>query len=123
MLLVYPDPSTLQDLDSANRLVSVFFTVPKLLRHIQKHPRPLKKVDGVIVVYGPQPEGNVDFDLHFLTMEAKTSPTADIATKLAAAATGFATVNHRDGYKGFKFVDPERNPTLQFAIGAKIVGV
>lgn len=56
-------------------------------------------------------------------MAAKISPFADIAAKLSSDASGFALVNHREGNKGFKAVDPEGRPTLRFAIGARIVGM
>lgn len=75
------------------------------------------------MVYGPLPENVVDFDLHFLTLEAKPSPTADIKAQIASGGTGYAIFNHRPGAKGFKAVDPERRQTLQFAIGARIVGM
>ena len=56
-------------------------------------------------------------------MEAKASPFADIAAKLAAEATGIGLITHREGNKGYKAVDPEGRHTLQFAIGARIVGM
>lgn len=80
-------------------------------------------MEGIKAVYGPQSQSVVDFDLHFLTMESKVSPFADIATKLASGATGFALQDHRAGNKGYKAVDPEGRPTLNFAIGARIVGM
>jgi hypothetical protein len=101
----------------------VFFSAGQLLSHIQKHPRRLKEVEGIKIVYGPQPENLVDFDLHFLTLEAKISLTADIKAQIASGGTGYALVNHRQGAKGFKAGDPEGRQTLKFAIGAKIVGM
>jgi hypothetical protein len=101
----------------------VFFSTTQFLSHIQKHPRRLKEVEGIKIVYGPQLENVVDFDLHFLTLEAKISPTADIRARIASGGTGYALTNHRQGAKGFKAVDPERRQTLKFAIGARIVGM
>lgn len=101
----------------------VFFTSAQFFRHLQKHPRRLKEVQGIKIIYGPQPENVVDFDVHFLTMDAKISPTANIKAKLAAGGTGYALINHRPGTKGFKAIDPERRQTLHFAIGARIVGM
>jgi hypothetical protein len=101
----------------------VFFSAAQFLRHIQKHPRRLKEVAGVKILYGPQPENIVDFDLHFLTLEAKASPTADIKAQIASGGTGYALINHRPGAKGFKAVDLERRQTLHFATGARIVGM
>jgi hypothetical protein len=101
----------------------VFFSAAQFFRHLQKHPRRLTEVEGVKIAYGPQPENLVDFDLHFLTLDAKVSPTADIKAQLASGGTGYAIVNHRPGAKGFKAIDPERRPTLHFAIGARVVGM
>lgn len=64
-----------------------------------------------------------DFDLHFLHMNAKVSPFAELAAKLAARPKGRALVDHRKGAKGFKALDPEGHPSLQFAVGARIVGM
>jgi hypothetical protein len=101
----------------------VFFSSAQFFRHLQKHPRRLKEVQGTKIIYGPQPENVVDFDVHFLTLDAKISPTADIKAQLAAGGTGYALINHRPGTKGFKAIDPERRQTLHFAIGARIVGM
>jgi hypothetical protein len=118
---VYYLPSILFS-SSANFSI-VFFSVAQFFRHLQKHPRRLKEVEGVKITYGPQPENVVDFDLHFLTLDAKTSPTAGIKSQLASGGTGYALVNHRPGAKGFKAIDPERRQTLHFAEGARIVGM
>jgi hypothetical protein len=118
---VYYLPSILFS-SSANFSI-VFFSVAQFLRHLQKHPRRLKEVEGVKITYGPLPENVVDFDLHFLTLDAKTSPTAGIKAQLASGGTGYALVNHRPGAKGFKAIDPERRQTLHFAEGARIVGM
>ena len=104
-------------------MILVFFSAEQLFKHIQRHPRPLREVEGLKVVYGPQPESFVDIDLHFLTMQAKASLYADMATKLSSEASGFALTDHREGNKGFKAIDPEGRPTLRFAVGAKIVGM
>jgi len=121
MQLVYYLPSTLSS-SSANYDI-VFFSTAQLFRHLQKHPRRLKEVEGVKIAYGPQPENVVDFDLHFLTLDAKISPTADIKAQIASGGTGYALINHRPGSKGFKAIDPERRQTLHFAEGARIVGM
>jgi hypothetical protein len=102
---------------------AVFFSATQLFRHIQKHPRRLKEVEGAKIAYGPQPENVVDFDLHFLTLDAKISPTADIKAQLASGGIGYAVFTHRPGSKGFKAIDPERRQTLHFAEGARVVGM
>lgn len=118
---VYYLPSILSS-SSANFYI-VFFSVAQLFRHLQKHPRRLKEVEGVKIAYGPQPENVIDFDLHFLTLDAKISSTADIKAQLASDGTGYALFTHRPGSKGFKAIDPERRQTLHFAEGARIVGM
>lgn len=94
----------------------------QLFLHLQKHARPLKEVEGLTVIYGDQPHA-VDFDLHVKNMESKACPFNDINAKLAARPAGIALVNHRDRVKGFRDHDPEGQKTLQFAVGAKIVGM
>lgn len=91
-------------------------------RHLQKHPRPVKTVEGISVLYGLQSDA-VDFDIHFKTLDPRASSFCDMATKFAALPTAHATMNHRERSKGFKERDPDGRPTLQFALGARIVGL
>lgn len=94
----------------------------KFFRHLQKHSRPVKAVEGVSVLYGSQPDA-VDFDVHFKTLDPRTSPFADMAAKFATLPTAHATANHRGRARNFKEKDLEGRPTLQFALGARIVGM
>jgi hypothetical protein len=65
----------------------------------------------------------VDFDLCFKDEDARPNPFADLAVKLAMRPKAIAIVNHREHAKGFRERDPERNKTLTFATGAKIIGM
>ncbi|KAI9730045.1 MAG: hypothetical protein M1818_008314 [Claussenomyces sp. TS43310] len=106
----------------ASHDATVFFSVSQLLRHIQKHPRPLKEVEGIRVLYSDQP-GAIDFDICFKDMEPRIEPSNDLTDKLRARPTAVALVTHRQHEKDYKEKDPDGNKTLQFAAGANIVGV
>ena len=100
----------------------VFFTVTQLIQHLQKHPRPLKAIEGITVLYGELPQA-VDFDLCFKDMEAKPNPFAGRLSEFRNRPTAHASMNHREHSKGFRETDPEHHKTLQFALGARIVGM
>jgi hypothetical protein len=51
------------------------------------------------------------------------SPFGDIIAKLASRPTAQAIHSHHKHAKGFKELDPEGKPTLQFAVGAQIAGL
>lgn len=101
---------------------TVFFSQSQFFRHLQKHTRPVKAVEGVAVLYGSQPDA-ADFDVHFKAADPKVNPFHDITAKLASLPKAHAIVNHRERAKGFKGRDPDRCQTLQFALGARIVGI
>jgi hypothetical protein len=100
---------------------TVFFSLRQFLRHLDKHPRPIKPVEGIIVLYNEPDE--VNFDIDFKNMEPKPSPFANIEGTFRSRPTAHAINDHRERAKGFKALDPEKRPTLQFALGARIVGM
>ncbi|KAK3944901.1 hypothetical protein QBC46DRAFT_437685 [Diplogelasinospora grovesii] len=79
---------------------TVFFTQKQLFAHLARHPRPLPHVPGLKVVDAQQvpPELRNDYDLHF------THPPGTVTNSALRTP-------------------PDRAAVLQFAAGAKIVGV
>lgn len=73
-------------------------------------------------MYGQQVD-ILDFDIHFKTMEPKPSPFANVAGTFQGCPTAHAIADHRDRVRGFRSQDPDGRPTLQFALGARIVGM
>lgn len=116
--------SLLQRAASANVsfFITVFCSVNTLFRHLQKHSRPVKEVEGIIVGYGPKID-NLDFDVHFKTMDPKPSPFINIAGSFKDRPTAHAIADHHKRAKGYRSQDPDGKPTLQFAVGARIVGM
>jgi len=105
---------------------TVFFSVTQLFRHLAKHPRPLPAVAGISTIYGPQPPTMLDFDIHF-TIPEPASPSQysmiEIAPKVATRPSAHAITTHHPKSTGRSARDPEGNPTLNFAAGARIVGI
>jgi hypothetical protein len=106
---------------SSNIFSQVFFSLKKFFRHLEKHTRPVKAIEGIIVLYN-EPDA-VDFDIDFKTMEPKCSPLANIEGTFRNYPTAHAIADHRERAHKFKKEDPEGRPTLQFALGARIVGM
>ncbi|KAL3420138.1 hypothetical protein PVAG01_08637 [Phlyctema vagabunda] len=104
---------------------TVFFSVPSLFAHLAKHSRPLPNVRGINVIYGLQPPEIVDFDIHFPSNTPTPSEfgTAQIAAKIATRPAAYATATHHPKTKHSTSTDPNGQPSLHFAIGARIVGV
>ncbi|CAG8979504.1 hypothetical protein HYALB_00013297 [Hymenoscyphus albidus] len=105
---------------------TVFFSVKKLFQHLARHSRPLPDVPGVITIYGHQDPNIVDFDIHltsFILLASQFS-ISDIASKLSnrPAAQSTATFNPK-APTGKNYRDPDGNVSLQFAAGARIVGI
>ncbi|KAK8079780.1 hypothetical protein PG997_007598 [Apiospora hydei] len=102
---------TLEESDS-----TVFFNQKQLFAHMARHPRPLPVVSGFTVV-----EGDDNFDLWF-----PSPPTASVMPPLApevgrlptAVATETRKLTH-----GILRSPPDRNPVLEYAVGARIVGI
>lgn len=104
---------------------TVFFSVTKLFQHLAKHSQPLPNIAGISIMYGFQPPHLLDFDIHFTSPEPKFQQfnMMEIAPKLSSrpAAHAMATHHPKNNRSGFR--DPEGNPTLHFAAGARIVGI
>jgi hypothetical protein len=100
---------------------TVFFSLKSFFRHLEKHARPVKPIEGLIILYN-EPEA-VDFDIDFKTVEPKCSPFVNVEGTFQNHPTAHAIVDHRERVRGFKKVDPEQRATLQFAFGARIVGM
>jgi hypothetical protein len=101
---------------------TVFFSVTQLFQHLATHPRPLPNIAGVTTLYGFQQPTVMDFDLHFTTNDPKphTFCMAEIAPKVATRASAYAITTHHPKRNNR---DPEGNPVLHFASGARIVGI
>lgn len=104
---------------------TVFFSVTKLFQHLAKHSRPLPNIAGVAILYGFQPPHVLDFDIHFTTPEPKFQQFSmmEIAPKAATRPAAHATTTHHPKNNRSSSRDPEGNPTLHFAAGARIVGI
>lgn len=86
-----------------------------------KHPRPVRHIEGIKICYGNQ--NNFDFDLQFSRMDTKPNlPVKDNAV-LASLPTARAIAANRPKSSRFMSKDPDGKLTLQFAIGAHIVGI
>jgi hypothetical protein len=101
---------------------TVFFSVDTFFRHLEKHCRPVKNVEGITVLYSQEID-SPDFDVQFKTMEPKPSPFANIAGTFKDHPTAHAVADHLKHSRNYKSLDPDGRATLQFAIGARIVGM
>jgi len=104
---------------------TVFFSVSQLFRHLSKHQRPLPNISGIVTLYGFQPPEVVDFDVHFTTPQPSTAAYSmiEIAQKVATRPSGQAISTHHPKNTRSNSRDPEGNPVLKFANGARIVGI
>ncbi|ESZ94206.1 hypothetical protein SBOR_5405 [Sclerotinia borealis F-4128] len=114
------DHRTVEDHDA-----TIFFSVTSLFRHLARHPRPLPQVTGITTVYGIQPPSVLDFDIQFTIHEPKLSTycMSEIASKVASRPSAHATITHHPKPTAKTFRDPDGQPTMHFADGAKIVGI
>jgi hypothetical protein len=104
---------------------TVFFSVTQLFRHIATHPRPLPNVAGVDVLYGFQPREVVDFDIHIPLNEPKlhTFCMREISQKIATRPSANALTTFHPKLQSRDSKDPDGNPVLHFAAGARIVAI
>jgi hypothetical protein len=67
----------------------------------------------------------LDFDIHFTTAEPKFQQfsMSEIVPKVATRPVAHATTTHHPKNNRSSSRDPEGNPTLHFAAGARIVGI
>ncbi|KAI0470170.1 hypothetical protein F4859DRAFT_505274 [Xylaria cf. heliscus] len=109
---------TLEESDS-----TVFFNQKQLFAHMTRHPRPLPKIAGVTVIEEPElpPHLKDNFDLHFPhppTESVMTGIAREVARLPAAIAIDTRKMSH-----GTIRLPPDRQPVLQIAVSAKIVGI
>jgi hypothetical protein len=101
---------------------TVFFSPNQLIRHIAMRHRPvLREIHGIKVSYVV---GDQEFDLSFSSDKVTLDSLSKASTDISSFPTAQAIQAHRpkSGYK-YSPQDPNGNPTLQFAIGAKIAGI
>lgn len=104
---------------------TIFFSVGALFRHLARHSQPLQNIPGIDILYGNQPPHVIDFDIHFTTSIPKLSEFSmmQISTKVATRPSAHAILTHHPKNTRSSSRDPEGNPTLHFAAGARIVGI
>lgn len=104
---------------------TIFFTQSQLMQHLADHSLPVPAVRGVTVLYGSQKPSIVDFDISFETVARKTTRyrMVDIAHKIASRPNAIAAGTHRPKPGDHTFYDPDGKESLQFAVGAYIVGI
>jgi hypothetical protein len=104
---------------------TVFFSVSQLFRHLARHSQPLPTIEGINALYGPQTLELLDFDLHFTRPDVIPLQynITEIASKVATRPTAHASITHHPKLTSSTFHDPDGNPTLHFAAGARIVGI
>ncbi|KAK3687655.1 hypothetical protein B0T22DRAFT_405468 [Podospora appendiculata] len=103
---------------------TVFFTHPQLFSHLARHPRPLPNVPGLTVIETPQiPEVfKNNYDLHFPSAPTPSLMTESLRRETRGMPTAIATESFRQTHGTLRA--PLQGVTmLQFAVGARIVGV
>jgi hypothetical protein len=105
---------------------TVFFSQEQLFAHLARHPHPLPRVPGIDAIEGwtatpPQLRNNFDLQLN-QAPRASVMSTGEIEALISSLPTATAIETVRPG-KGSYRTSPDRSPSLQFAIGAKIVGI
>ncbi|KAI0008582.1 hypothetical protein F4779DRAFT_618460 [Xylariaceae sp. FL0662B] len=102
---------------------TVFFNQKQLFSHMARHPRPLPAVAGITVIEEPERPQEVknNFDLHFPHPPVESVMTG-ISKEISRLPSAIATET-RKTQNGVMRTPPDRTPVLQFAIGARIVGI
>ncbi|RYP53896.1 hypothetical protein DL768_001208 [Monosporascus sp. mg162] len=95
----------------------------QLFLHLGRHPRPLPSVAGLTVIEGPDmpPQPKDNFDLFFPNPPAQSVMTG-IMPEISRLPTA-TTTETRKSQHGIMRAPLDRAPVLQFAVGAKIVGI
>ncbi|KAH9897227.1 hypothetical protein F4778DRAFT_783326 [Xylariomycetidae sp. FL2044] len=109
---------TIEESDS-----TVFFNQKQLFTHMARHPHPLPQIPGVTVIEGPEIPTHLkdDFDLHFPLPPSRSIMTG-LAREIARLPAGVAAET-RKNTNGSMRTPPDRTDVLQFAVGARIVGI
>ncbi|KAK8059538.1 hypothetical protein PG996_009468 [Apiospora saccharicola] len=109
---------TLEESDS-----TVFFNQKQLFSHMARHPRPLPVVSGFTVIEGNEilPHLKENFDLWFPNPPT-TSVMPAISLEVGRLPTAVATETRKLTH-GILRSPPDRAPVLEYAVGARIVGI
>jgi hypothetical protein len=105
---------------------TVFFSREQLFAHLARHPRPLPPILGLTIIDGPTlpPTAIDDYDLQFLEPPAESIFRSDrLRKKIADLPTATATETVMPGQANYKVCPDKSLITLNFAVGAKLVGV
>lgn len=102
---------------------TVFFSRKQFFAHLARHPRPLPRVQGIIVAEGKEihPALRDNYDVWFPNPPAP-SATASLAAELLKLPTGTAIEAFRP-LNGLFRLAPDSARPLQFAAKARIVGI
>jgi hypothetical protein len=102
---------------------TVFFNQKSLFAHLARHPRPLPVVAGLTVVEGAEvpPSLKNNYDLHFSNPPIR-SLIADAGQGIYMLPTATAVETLKPIHGSIR-LPPDHTQTLQFAAGAKIVGI
>ncbi|KAK3323942.1 hypothetical protein B0T19DRAFT_443394 [Cercophora scortea] len=103
---------------------TVFFRRTQLFSHLARHPRPLPNVPGLTVIETPQipPQFMNNYDLHFPSAPTSSLMTESLRREIRGMPTAIATESFRQIHGTLRA--PLQGVTmLQFAVGARIVGV
>ncbi|RYP55829.1 hypothetical protein DL771_012296 [Monosporascus sp. 5C6A] len=95
----------------------------QLFLHLARHPRPLPSVGGLTVIEGPDmpPHLKDNFDLFFPNPPVR-SIMPGIMPEISRLPTAMTTETRKFQH-GIMRTPQDRSPVLQFAVGAKIVGI
>lgn len=110
--------STLEESDA-----TVFLSQKQLFSHLARHPRPLPMVSGFAIFEGDRiPAAQKDdYDLWF-TCAPVASQMQGISPEVGKLPAAVATETRKMAH-GILRTPPDRAPVLQYAIGARIVGI
>ncbi|KAI1434528.1 hypothetical protein GGR50DRAFT_662114 [Xylaria sp. CBS 124048] len=102
---------------------TVFFSQAQLWAHMARHPRPLPKVAGITVIEETELplEFKDNFDLYFAHPPVP-SVMLDIMSEVSKLPSALA-IQTKNTAHGTMRLPPDREHALQFAVGARIVGI
>lgn len=102
---------------------TVFFSQKQLFAHLARHPRPLPAIPGFSIIEGDDTPQHLrdNFDLRFPKPPVQ-SIMAGIAREVGKLPAAVAT-EQRKNMNGVLRSPPDRASVLQFAVGARIVGI
>ena len=101
---------------------TIFSTAKSLLRHISHHPRPLSKVDGIVVVEGPEMPAHLrnDYDVHLIKPK-EPYPMDMYLGRIARLPKGVAKATSRSIYGQRRLFDG--SPSHEICQGATVTGI